>query len=144
MSGAIRKTKKNLVEMPMYFPNDMYSNIYGSIVVCGAIFNNISAYKRNEIRKLWLKVKRKPSLIDFDFQDPDFIDKTLNFFGLERPDNFPVAMVSTGYSCLIVPYLKMHWWQRKKIYPLREDGFITTTLKYGKIYPIKFKKKEVV
>lgn len=131
MQKNVNERAKSLLR----FESDMYSNIYGSLVVCAAMMQNVDAEKIKMINLLWRRAKKQPKLIDWNLSDEDFIDKTLAFFDVEKPKVFPIAFVQYGSNALFAPYID------GRIFPLREDGIKTMTLKKGKIYPIDFKER---
>ena len=69
--------------------------------------------------------------------DKDFINKVLDVFKMPPIPDGQAALVN--YACgkyngmLVAPYDAEH----KFVFPLREDGFYSLTLRKGKIYPIK-------
>lgn len=129
MSNKCKKIQK--LGCSLKFPVEMYNTTVGSIVICGLIFSRKEIdYKK--IRAKWKEYKTKKDLFSFD--DPSLIDTVLKWFGLERPKYFPVAMVQSPYNVLFCPYDRKY----KTVLPLREDGFIGPTLRYGKVYPIQF------
>lgn len=113
-------------------PSSMYSNIYGSVLVCAMMFSEKNAEKKNDVAQLWRKVEKKPSLIEWALNDERFIDKTLEFFGLEKPKDFPIAFVQYGSCALFAPYID------GRVFPLREDGIKGAILMKGKVYPVNF------
>lgn len=131
MQKNVNERAKSLLR----FESDMYSNIYGSVVICAAMMQNVDAEKIKMINLLWRRAKKQPKLIDWNLSDEDFIDKTLAFFDVEKPKVFPIAFVQYGANALFAPYID------GRIFPLREDGIKTMTLKKGKIYPIDFKER---
>lgn len=117
------------------FPVDMYNTTVGSIVICALMFTSrVVDYKK--IRATWRKLKAKIEKGEnvFDIEKASFVDDVLKYFSLHRPIYFPVAMVVSEYNILFAPYDKKY----KMVLPLREDGFMGPTLKYGKIYPIQW------
>lgn len=122
----------------LMFPSDMYNNVYGSVIVCGYIFSsNEEKPSCSEIVSRWkTTVKKKGKGITWGIDDKDFIDKTLEYFGMKRPINFPIAFIQSSTNCLFAPYLD------GKVYPLREDGFMGHTLSTGKVYPVEFDSEE--
>lgn len=135
MSNKARKIAKNKAKLGggLKFPVEMYNTTVGSIVICGLIFAKQKVdYK--EIRKKWKEFTKQKDL--FKWEDPDLIDKVLEWFGLKRPKYFPIALVQSPYNALFCPYDK----KLKMVLPLREDGFTGPTIRYGKVYPIEFGK----
>ena len=70
---------------------------------------------------MWREIKKKPELVDFWIDDKDFIDKSLALFAIERPENFPIAMVQSNFNVLFMPYVD------GQLFPLREDGIYPLT-----------------
>lgn len=134
----IRRIKKNVQKMAdnqLYFPIEMYSNVYGSLLISAMMTSSENLEKRADVKKKWQEVKKNKALVDWDFSDEKFIDKTLDFFGLKKPDNFPIAFVQWGSNAVFAPYID------EVVYPIREDGLKGAILRKGKIYPISFKEK---
>jgi len=102
------------------------------VLVCAMMFSEKNAEKKNEVAQLWRKVEKNPSLIGWALNDEKFIDKTLEFFSLEKPQDFPIAFVQYGTCALFAPYID------GRVYPLREDGIKGAILTKGKVYPINF------
>ena len=137
MSSQANKIGKKVGKLGggLKFPVEMYNTTVGSIVICALMFTKRYVdYK--DIRALWKKVKAKMEKGEspFDLEKASFVDDVLKYFGLHRPMYFPVAMVVSPYNILFAPYDKKY----KTVLPLREDGFIGPTLKYGKVYPIQW------
>lgn len=134
----IRRIKKNMQKMAdnqLYFPVEMYSNVYGSLLISAMMTNSENLEKRADVKKKWQEVKKNKALIDWDFSDEKFIDKTLDFFGLKKPEHFPIAFVQLGSNAVFAPYID------GVVYPIREDGLKGAILRNGKIYPVSFKEK---
>ena len=134
----IRQIKKNMQKMAdnqLYFPTEMYSNVYGSLLISAMMTDSENLEKRADVKKKWQEVKKNKTLIDWDFSDEKFIDKTLDFFGLKKPADFPIAFVQWGSNAVFAPYID------GVVYPIREDGLKGAILRKGKIYPISFKEK---
>lgn len=130
--------QKAIVKMSFLFPTSMYCNPYGSVAISAYILSDEKEkYDLKEIGKKWRKIEKKPNkYIDFGFEDENFIDKCLKLFGMEKPKEFPIAMVVSNLNILFAPYVD------GELYPLREDGFIPYTYKNGKVYPIDFSEKK--
>lgn len=140
----------------LIFPVSMYSNIYGSVVISvirNHIYNHRFKYllmalfkkpnpledKIREVNTKWNKLvseKRGTKAITWNFEDPEFFEKTVKYFGLEMPKKLRIACVMDRYGVLFAPYI------HKKVLPLREDGFVARTLRVGKVYPLKLDKKK--
>ena len=134
MSSRAKKLQRQAIGGGLKFPVEMYNTTIGSIVICGLIFTRQTVDYR-EIRKKWREFKKTKDL--FKWEDPDLVDKVLEWFGMERPKYFPIALVQSPYNALFCPYDK----KNKMVLPLREDGFTGPTLRYGKVYPIDFDRK---
>ena len=137
MSSMTKKMQKDISKISFLFPTNMYANAYGSVVVSAYILSeNKEKYDLKEIGKKWRKIEKNPNkYIKFGLSDEKFIDKCLDLFGIERPKDFPIAMVVSNLNILFVPYVN------GELYPIREDGFIPYTYKEGKVYPITFPKE---
>ena len=137
---GIRQLKKNVAQNAFLFPLEMYTSFPGSIV--------ITSYMLNEekpdllaIRKKWKKLLRHG--LEFDFSDPDYIKKVCDLFEVKQ---FPLeyaAFVQSEYNALICPYFEDEEGM-KTIWPLREDGYYSRTLRKGKIYPLSEKVEKAV
>lgn len=145
------ESKKRLI-----FPVSMYSNIYGSVVISvirNHIYNHRFKYllmalfkkpnpledKIREVNAKWNKLvseKRGTKSITWNFEDPEFFEKTVKYFGLEIPRKLRIACVMDKYGVLFAPYI------HKRVLPLREDGIVARTLRVGKVYPLKLDKKK--
>ena len=133
MSNKAKKIEKQKLGGCLKFPVEMYNTTVGSIVICGLIFARHEVdYKK--VRAKWREYKKQTDL--FKWEDPDLIDKVLQWFGLKRPHYFPIALVQSPYNALFCPYDK----KLKMVLPLREDGFAGPTIRYGKVYPVEFGK----
>ena len=136
MSSKANKVGKGIkLGGGLKFPVEMYNTSIGSIVICCLMFTRkVVDYKK--IRATWRKVKKEieKGNTPFDMEKASFVDDVLKYFDLHRPIYFPVAMVTSGFNVLFAPYDK----KNKRVLPLREDGFMGPTLKYGKVYPIQW------
>ena len=124
--ASLKQIKKNVTKNSLLFPLEMYTSLPGSIVITSCILNNRYPDMK-ELKKKW-KYYTKHSL-GFDLTDKDYIKKVCDIFGVEEVKG-NAAFVQSDYNALICPYYKGN------IYPLREDGLFTLTLRKGKIYPI--------
>ena len=130
--STLHSMKKTITKNSFIFNPDMYHHTLGSVIVCAYMFTE---NKPNpvDINKKWHKICKNPKkYVDFWIDDPKFIDKSLALFDLQRPEQFPIAMVQSSFNVLFMPYLD------GQLYPLREDGFMPPTANHGKIYPIDF------
>ena len=135
---GIRQFKKNAAKNAFIFPLEMYTSFPGSIVITSYI---LSENKPDVlvIRKKWKYFLRHG--LGFDFSDPDYIKKVCELFEVEM---FPLelaAYVQSEYNALICPYFEDEEGM-KTIWPLREDGYYSRTLRKGKIYPLTEKVEE--
>lgn len=126
---------QKMADNHLYFPVEMYSNVYGSLLISAMMTNSENLEKRADVKKKWQEVKKNKALIDWDFSDEKFIDKTLDFFGLKKPEHFPIAFVQLGTNAVFAPYID------GVVYPIREDGLKGAILRNGKIYPVSFREK---
>lgn len=129
--SSLHSMKKEIAKNNLMFAPEMYNNLLGSVIISAYI---LSEEKPSllEIKQKWRQLIKKPKMVDFWLDDPNFIDKALGLFGIKRPDYFPVAMVQSDFNALIMPYID------GQLYPLREDGVFPMTASKGKIYPIDF------
>ena len=129
--SSLHSMKKEIAKNNLMFAPEMYNNLLGSVIISAYI---LSEEKPSllEIKQKWRQLIKKPKMVDFWLDDPNFIDKSLELFGIKRPDYFPVAMVQSDFNALIMPYID------ETLYPLREDGVFPMTASKGKIYPINF------
>jgi hypothetical protein len=134
--SSLHSMKKEIAKRTLMFEPEMYNNMWGSLVICAYILSPDNEKTPFEINKQWHKLKKNPKLVEFGLDDPDFIEKTLKLFGIERPENFPIAMVQSSFNVLFMPYVN------GQLFPLREDGVYPMTASKGKIYPIDFTNKD--
>ena len=134
MSSIVKRLEKKVTENKLTFPQDMYTNVFGSIVICAYIFTeDKSTFPLKEVKAQWLKVKKHPEkYIDWAFDDKDFIDKTLKLFNVKKPSVWSICCVMSNFNALFLPFDKEH----NIALPLREDGIPPASLKHGKVYPI--------
>lgn len=134
--NKVRKNVRKMADEKLYFPLEMYSNVYGSLLISAMMTDKDNFEKKADVKKKWREVQKKNSLIDWTIQDEKFIEKTLDYFGLKKPCNFPIAFVQLGRNAVFAPYID------DTLYPIREDGLKGAILRKGKIYPIDFKENE--
>ena len=133
---GIRNIKKNVAENKFLFPLEMYTSFPGSVIITSYILNEDKPDVLN-IRKKWKYYKRHG--LGFDISDPDYLGKLCKLFEVKM---FPLelaAFVQSEYNALICPYFENEE-GFKTVWPLREDGMLTRTLRKGKIYPLTDKK----
>ena len=129
---GIRKLKKNVAENKFMFPLEMYTSLPGSVIITSYILNEEKP-DLLEIRKKWKYYTRHG--LGFDFSDPDYLKKLCEKFEVKM---FPLelaAYVQSEFNALICPYFEDEEGM-KTIWPLREDGYYSRTLRKGKIYPL--------
>ena len=131
---GMRKIKKNVAENKFMFPLEMYTSLPGSVIITSYILTeDKSKVDLLNIRKKWKYYTRHG--LDFDFSDPDYLQKVCDLFGVKM---FPLelaAYVQSEFNALICPYFEDEEGM-KTIWPLREDGYYSRTLRKGKIYPL--------
>ena len=129
---GIRKLKKNVAENKFIFPLEMYTSLPGSVIITSYILNEEKP-DLLEIRKKWKYYTRHG--LGFDFSDPEYLKKLCEKFEVKM---FPLelaAYVQSEFNALICPYFEDEEGM-KTIWPLREDGYYSRTLRKGKIYPL--------
>ena len=129
---GIRKLKKNVAENKFMFPLEMYTSLPGSVIITSYILNEEKP-DLLQIRKKWKYYTRHG--LGFDFSDPEYLKKVCEKFEVKM---FPLelaAYVQSEYNALICPYFEDEEGM-KTIWPLREDGYYSRTLRKGKIYPL--------
>ena len=137
---GLRKIKKNVAENKFMFPLEMYTSLPGSVIITSYILNE-EKLDLLEIRKKWKYYTRHG--LDFDFSDPDYLKKLCEKFEVKM---FPLelaAYVQSEFNALICPYFEDEE-GFKTIWPLREDGYFSRTLRKGKIYPLSEKVEKAV
>ena len=131
---GMRKIKKNVAENKFMFPLEMYTSLPGSVIITSYILTeDKSKVDLLNIRKKWKYYTRHG--LDFDFSDPDYLQKVCDLFGVKM---FPLelaAYVQSEFNALICPYFEDEE-GIKTVWPLREDGYFSRTLRKGKIYPL--------
>ena len=131
---GIRQIKKNVAKNNFIFPLEMYTSFPGSVIITSYILTeDKSKVDLLSIRKKWKYYLRHG--LDFDFSDPEYIKKVCDLFEVKM---FPLnlaAFVQSEYNALICPYFEDEEGM-KTIWPLREDGYYSRTLRKGKIYPL--------
>ena len=131
MSNIIHSIKKGMKKNNLMFDVDLYTETLGSLIISAYILTG-DKYDPVKINKTYRNLVKHPEQVDFWIDDKDFIDKSLALFDMERPEDFPVAMVQSNFNVLFMPYVD------GQLFPLREDGVFPMTASKGKIYPINF------
>ena len=129
---GLRKIKKNVAENKFMFPLEMYTSLPGSVIITSYILNEEKP-DLLQIRKKWKYYARHG--LGFDFSDPEYLKKLCEKFEVKM---FPLelaAYVQSEFNALICPYFEDEEGM-KTIWPLREDGYYSRTLRKGKIYPL--------
>ena len=137
---GIRKLKKNVAENKFMFPLEMYTSLPGSVIITSYILNEEKP-DLLQIRKKWKYYTRHG--LGFDFSDPEYLKKLCEKFEIKM---FPLelaAYVQSEFNALICPYFEDEE-GFKTIWPLREDGYYSRTLRKGKIYPLSEKVEKAV
>ena len=135
---SLRKIKKNVAKNAFLFPLEMYTSLPGSVIITSYILNEEKPDVK-AIRKKWKYYTRHG--LGFDFSDPEYMQKVCNLFEVKM---FPLALaafVQSEYNALICPYFEDEE-GIKTVWPLREDGYFSRTLRKGKIYPLSEKTEE--
>ena len=129
---GLRKLKKNVAENKFMFPLEMYTSLPGSVIITSYILNEEKP-DLLQIRKKWKYYTRHG--LGFDFSDKDYLKKVCDLFEVKM---FPLelaAFVQSEFNALICPYFEDEE-GIKIIWPLREDGYFSRTLRKGKIYAL--------
>ena len=137
---GIRKLKKNVAVNAFIFPLEMYTSLPGSVIITSYILNEKKP-DLLQIRKKWKYYTRHG--LGFDFSDPEYLKKLCEKFEVKM---FPLelaAYVQSEFNALICPYFEDEEGM-KTIWPLREDGYYSRTLRKGKIYPLSEKVEKAV
>ena len=137
---GLRKIKKNVAENKFIFPLEMYTSLPGSVIITSYILNEEKP-DLLQIRKKWKYYTRHG--LGFDFSDPEYLKKVCEKFEVKM---FPLelaAYVQSEFNALICPYFEDEEGM-KTIWPLREDGYYSRTLRKGKIYPLSEKVEKAV
>ncbi len=137
---GIRKLKKNVAENKFMFPLEMYTSLPGSVIITSYILNEEKP-DLLQIRKKWKYYTRHG--LGFDFSDPEYLKKVCEKFEVKM---FPLelaAYVQSEFNALICPYFEDEEGM-KTVWPLREDGYFSRTLRKGKIYPLSEKVDKAV
>ena len=137
---GMRKLKKNVAENKFLFPLEMYTSLPGSVIITSYILNEEKP-DLLEIRKKWKYYTRHG--LGFDFSDPEYLKKLCEKFEVKM---FPLelaAYVQSEFNALICPYFEDEEGM-KTIWPLREEGYYSRTLRKGKIYPLSEKVEKAV
>ena len=137
---GLRKIKKNVAENKFLFPLEMYTSLPGSVIITSYILNEEKP-DLLEIRKKWKYYTRHG--LGFDFSDPEYLKKLCEKFEVKM---FPLelaAYVQSEFNALICPYFEDEEGM-KTIWPLREEGYYSRTLRKGKIYPLSEKVEKAV
>ena len=137
---GMRRIKKNVAENKFMFPLEMYTSLPGSVIITSYILNEEKP-DLLQIRKKWKYYTRHG--LGFDFSDPEYLKKLCEKFEVKM---FPLelaAYVQSEFNALICPYFEDEEGM-KTIWPLREDGYYSRTLRKGKIYPLSEKVEKAV
>ena len=128
----LRAIKKDVAKNSFLFPLEMYTSLPGSVIITSYILDEEKP-DLLQIRKKWKYYTRHG--LGFDFSDPEYLKKLCEKFEVKM---FPLelaAYVQSEFNALICPYFEDEE-GIKTIWPLREDGYFSRTLRKGKIYPL--------
>lgn len=131
MSNMVHSIRKGMKRDCLRFDSDMYTETLGSLIISTCILTG-DKYDTVKVNKTYRNLKKHPKRVDFWIDDKDFIDKSLALFDMERPEDFPIAMVQSDFNVLFMPCVD------GQLFPLREDGVFPQTARKGKVYPIDF------
>lgn len=131
MSNMVHSIRKEMKRNCLRFDSGMYTETLGSLIISTCILTG-DKYDPVKINKTYRNLKKHPKQVDFWIDDKDFIDKSLALFDMERPEDFPIAMVQSNFNVLFLPCVD------GQLFPLREDGVFPQTARKGKAYPIVF------
>lgn len=127
----VHSIRKGMKRDCLRFDSDMYTETLGSLIISTCILTG-DKYDTVKVNKTYRNLKKHPKRVDFWIDDKDFIDKSLALFDMERPEDFPIAMVQSDFNVLFMPCVD------GQLFPLREDGVFPQTARKGKVYPIDF------
>lgn len=129
----------------LFFPQNMYINIYGSVVLSALInhiYNQAKGGESVDVKGLKKQIKSKwnnllaseeeRKKITWDFSDKDFYKKTLEYFEVPLPKPLNVCVCMTPQNVIFAPFID------NNVIPLREDGILARSMIKGKIYPVNF------
>ena len=128
--ASLKQIKKSVTNNSLLFPREMYNTLQGSIVITSYILNN-ERPDLLDLKKKWKKAVKHGISVN---SEETFIQDILKFFDCP-PIPYEYAAYVTycegKYSnSLVAPYVN------GELLPLREDGFLSMTLRKGKIYPL--------
>ena len=129
---GLRQIKQNVAENKFIFPLEMYTSLPGSVIITSYILNEEKP-DLLQIRKKWKYYTRHG--LGFDFSDPEYLKKLCEKFEVKMFPLVLAAYVQSEFNALICPYFEDEEGM-KTIWPLREDGYYSRTLRKGKIYPL--------
>lgn len=137
--SILRKYKKLVTEHNLLFIDDAYINTFFSIIVtCYILSEKKEDWDLVLVNRRMRYLIKHPNEVSFNLEDPEFLAKTIKLFKCYGiPDDLSIsilynrsAFVVGRFNSLIAPFIN------NEVFPLREDGMLTTTLRTGKVYPI--------
>ena len=94
MSSLTKRTAQKIKATKLLFPVSMYNTPHGSLIVSAYIMSHDKdSFPVKDVIKKWRAVEKAPETFPTWLDDKEFINKTFAFFGVKRPEYFPVAMV---------------------------------------------------
>lgn len=119
----VRNIKKNMNKL-LRFPNEMYTDTTGSLMISLYMFAN----NKPDIRKFVNKWR----VNDIRFDDPEYIEKVIGYSGIENPfkDDLELYMYQSQFNVLFGPVYK------GTNLSIREDGLFSATYRKGKAYKV--------
>lgn len=130
MSSKVKAIGKQL-NKKLIFEEEMYYNLYGSLVICAYLFEP-GKYDANKINKVWRKFMKGRITFPAFSEDENWYSELLKVFDMEIPKNWSIAFVQSKHNALFVPYIS------GTVLPLREDGITCRTIETGEVYPIEW------
>lgn len=143
MSSRAKAIADNIQDINnCYYPNSMYTNFVGSVLVCYTIFEKPSEEVKQRIKKQWLKVQKHPGKYYKSGDDFYDLEHTMKIFELERTYDWQVAVFISKHNTLLAPYGTT---EDGKIfaYPIREDSAMGPTLAHPvSVHPVDWGEKK--
>lgn len=109
------------------FPVDMYVSPVGSYVISCFL---LSGGDKSDVTISGLNARWKAAVKKNKHFDIFDLRSIADYFHVPYILE-PIAMVQSKCNVVYLPY------DGEKLYPIREDGFVTQTMTTGKIYPLK-------
>lgn len=138
MSSVLKKMQKKMAAK-WEFEKELYNTSFGSLIVCAYILSPLQDRKNfnlidinKKFKKFWRQLAANLDNdkweLNFltDFRAKDYASKIFEYFGVKQPEQFPVAVLSDGFSLVFAPYID------GELYPIRPDGFIPSIYRRGR------------